>query len=103
MTLAGRLAQASHELTHTRVPRAVDVPAMQSLWNGHNLTWRNGNTIVHREGATPAEAGRLGIVPGLMASEALLVEGLESALRLKHQSRCRRSVGPQTGGKDLVA
>ncbi|WP_424950706.1 RtcB family protein [Deinococcus sp.] len=79
MNLAGRYALANHEQIHARVGRALDqVPAL-SVWNSHNLAWKqnvNGQElIVHRKGATPAAAGQLGLIPGSMADPAYLVRG----------------------------
>ena len=79
MNLAGRYALANHEQIHARMGRALDERPALSVWNSHNLAWKqqvNGQElIVHRKGATPAAAGQLGLIPGSMADPAYLVRG----------------------------
>ena len=79
MTLAGQYALANHEQIHGRVSKALNEMPALSVWNSHNLAWKqtvNGQElIVHRKGATPAAAGQLGLIPGSMADPAYLVRG----------------------------
>ena len=79
MTLAGQYALANHEQIHGRVSRALGETPALSVWNSHNLAWKQmvdgQELIVHRKGATPAAAGQLGLIPGSMADPAYLVRG----------------------------
>ena len=79
MTLAGQYALANHEQIHGRVARALGETPALSVWNSHNLAWKQmvsgQELIVHRKGATPAAAGQLGLIPGSMADPAYLVRG----------------------------
>ena len=51
--------------------------------NHHNFAWKEAHlvgdklteVVVHRKGATPAQNGILGVIPGSMASPAYLVRG----------------------------
>jgi len=60
---------------------------LASVKNHHNFAWRERHggreVIVHRKGATPADAGALGVIPGSMASPCYVVRGKgdEASLR----------------------
>jgi tRNA-splicing ligase RtcB len=80
MELAGRYAQANHEVIHRSVSHAAGLEELAHVENHHNFAWRetlpDGSTaIVHRKGATPAGAGVLGIIPGSMGDVGFLVRG----------------------------
>ena len=79
MTLAGGYALANPEQIHGRVAKAFGETPALSVWNSHNLAWKQQvggqELIVHRKGATPAAAGQLGLIPGSMADPAYLVRG----------------------------
>ncbi|WP_135228891.1 RtcB family protein [Deinococcus fonticola] len=100
MDLAGRYALANHELIHARLGRALKVMPLAQARNSHNLAWKqlvNGQElIVHRKGATPAEAGQLGLIPGSMADPGYLVRGRGNAEALASASH---GAGRQLGRK----
>ena len=80
MELAGRFAQANHEVIHRRVAGAIGLKEIAHIENHHNFAWREAlpdgtEAIVHRKGATPAGAGVLGIIPGSMGDAGYLVRG----------------------------
>ena len=87
MELAGRFAAACHEVIHQRAAKAAGLKAQASVENHHNFAWKMNlpspkgfqdserQVIVHRKGATPAERGTLGIIPGSMADSGYLVRG----------------------------
>lgn len=87
MELAGRFAAANHVAIHQRVSRLAGLKPMLSVENHHNFAWKmklpapagfadgERTVIVHRKGATPAEAGIYGIIPGSMADPGFLVRG----------------------------
>ncbi|WP_034386239.1 RtcB family protein [Deinococcus sp. YIM 77859] len=79
MNLAGRYALANHDLIHARLARALGVQPLVQVSNSHNLAWRQRvgehDLIVHRKGATPAERGQLGLIPGSMADSGFVVRG----------------------------
>jgi len=79
MELMGKYAEACHQLIHQGILKALNVDALVSVENHHNYAWRetiNGkDVLVHRKGATPAQKGVLGIIPGSMATPGFIVEG----------------------------
>ncbi len=90
MNLAGRYAAANHDLIHRHVLRAAKLDAALQLENHHNFAWieEHGGeqVVVHRKGATPADAGVLGIIPGSMADPGFVVRGLGNAKSLNSAS-----------------
>ncbi|HEV8053143.1 MAG TPA: RtcB family protein, partial [Parachlamydiaceae bacterium] len=102
MELAGEFASANHHVIHERVAKAAGLTAVGSIENHHNFAWRekiiiNGaekEVIVHRKGATPAQKGVLGVIPGTMADFGYLVMGkgnMESLNSASHGSGRRMS------------
>jgi tRNA-splicing ligase RtcB len=83
MHLAGEFASANHHIIHQRVAKGMGLTAVATVENHHNFAWKekiliNGRereVIVHRKGATPADKGALGIIPGTMADLGYLVAG----------------------------
>jgi len=87
MQLMGDYASANHELIHTHFAKTSGLKILASYENHHNFAWKKrdsqGNELViHRKGATPAEKGVPGIIPGSMGTPSYLVEGsgLEESL-----------------------
>jgi tRNA-splicing ligase RtcB len=80
MELMGKYASANHHVIHGSLLEYLGHPVLKQIENHHNFAWREEHqgrrVIVHRKGATPAERGTLGIIPGSMASPGYLVEGL---------------------------
>lgn len=81
MTLAGDYASACHDDIHARVSRALGEQAIVRVENHHNYAWKQQladgeEVIIHRKGATPANDGELGIIPGSMADPGYIVRGL---------------------------
>jgi len=84
MELAGRFAQANHQVIHRRVADAAGVKELIAVENHHNFAWREkladgSEAIVHRKGATPAGPGVMGIIPGSMGDAGYLVRGRGNA------------------------
>lgn len=85
MELAGRFAAANHEVIHQRVAKAVGLKPAVSIENHHNFAWKETlpaedgsgeiEVVVHRKGATPADVGVLGIIPGSMGDPGFVVRG----------------------------
>ncbi|GAA5535097.1 RtcB family protein [Deinococcus aluminii] len=100
MNLAGRYALANHDLIHARLARALGVQPLASVGNSHNLAWQQRveghDLIVHRKGATPAEQGQLGLIPGSMADPGFVVRGLGNPGALASASH---GAGRQMGRK----
>ncbi len=96
MELMGRYASANHEIIHTAVLNFVGETSLTSIENHHNFAFKEKiglqNVIVHRKGATPAQKGVLGIIPGSMADPGFVVRGLgnEDALRSAAHGAGRR-------------
>ncbi len=80
MSLAGDFAKACHEQIHERIVEASGATTMGVIQNHHNYAWRveregQPPVFIHRKGATPADEGVLGIIPGSMATTGFFVEG----------------------------
>ncbi len=93
MNLAGDYARACHEQIHLNLSKALGLKPMANVNNHHNFAWKEeiapGRTaIVHRKGATPAQAGQPGLIPGSMATPGYLVAG-----RGVEESLCSASYG----------
>jgi tRNA-splicing ligase RtcB len=86
MTLMGAYARANHDLIHDHFGKAAGVQTKQRIWNRHNYVWIEGNAVIHRKGATPADAGQLGLIPGSSGTASYLVRGLGNAQSLNSSS-----------------
>ena len=79
MNLAGEYAKACHDDIHRRIAKAIGKRIVVTIENHHNFAWKetiNGKEcIVHRKGATPADVGQLGIIPGSMTAPGYIVKG----------------------------
>jgi tRNA-splicing ligase RtcB len=83
MELMGQYAAANHACIHRHIARHLEAEVLLDLENHHNFAWKERHVIdgverdviVHRKGATPAEQGVLGIIPGSMASPGFVVSG----------------------------
>lgn len=91
MNLAGDYASANHRQIHKRMARALGVEPILMIENHHNFAWKETlpdgrKVVVHRKGATPAQKGVLGIIPGSMASPGFVIRGKGSASSLNSAS-----------------
>ncbi len=79
MELMGRYAAANHSLIHKGIAKFLRTKVLLDIENHHNFAWREThfgqNVIVHRKGATPADRGTIGIIPGSMATPGFVVRG----------------------------
>lgn len=79
MQLMHKYAQANHELIHNHIAQNLGAKIIFAFINSHNLAWEEEHygkmLVVHRKGATPAQKGQLGIIPGSMSSPSYLVKG----------------------------
>jgi tRNA-splicing ligase RtcB (3'-phosphate/5'-hydroxy nucleic acid ligase) len=80
MSLAGKYAEANHEIIHKNLSKAFAEKPLAIIENHHNFAWKetfpDGNeVIIHRKGATPAHVDDYGIIPGSMTTPAYLVKG----------------------------
>ncbi|UTW61962.1 RtcB family protein [bacterium SCSIO 12741] len=80
MNLAGDYARACHDVIHLNLSRELGLRPMTKVENHHNFAWKeeqqNGESfVVHRKGATPAQNGTLGIIPGSMTAPGYIVSG----------------------------
>jgi len=76
MELAGDFARACHEVIHREFARRAGLTPARVIQNHHNFAWRTDDLVIHRKGATPAEPGVLGVIPGSMGSASYVVRGL---------------------------
>jgi len=90
MQLMGRYAAACHELIHKSFIKDLNVTPILEVENHHNFCWKeviNGKELcVHRKGATPAQPGIMGVIPGSMATPGFLVKGKGSLESLNSAS-----------------
>lgn len=86
MTLMGEYARANHDLIHDHFATKVGLQTIKRIWNRHNYVWIEGNEVVHRKGATPADAGQLGLIPGTSGTASYLVRGLGNEASLNSSS-----------------
>ncbi len=79
MELMGRYAAANHKLIHRHIAKNLNVKVLLDVENHHNFAWKEVHdgqeVIVHRKGATPADDGALGIIPGSMGTSGYVVRG----------------------------
>src|SRR4029077_11592666 len=70
--LMGEDAAANHAVIHRLVAKLVGAEILAGVENHHNFAWKERHQgrelVVHRKGATPADAGVLGMIPGTMAT-----------------------------------
>ena len=90
MNLAGDYASACHHDIHKRLGKALGSKPLAMVENHHNFAWKeivNGEElIVHRKGATPAQKGVLGIIPGSMTAPGFIVRGTGNVHSLQSAS-----------------
>ena len=121
MNLMGRYAAANHALIHRHIARKLGAHVILDIENHHNFAWKERHVvgteerevIVHRKGATPAQAGVFGIIPGSMASPGFVVRGkgqpasLQSAShgagRVMSRTKALQSFTWSSVRKDLAA
>jgi tRNA-splicing ligase RtcB (3'-phosphate/5'-hydroxy nucleic acid ligase) len=79
MELMGRYAAANHLLIHREIAKRLGARILLDIENHHNFAWKETHfgrdVIVHRKGATPADRGVIGIIPGSMATPGYVVRG----------------------------
>ncbi len=90
MNLAGDYAKACHDNIHHRIGKLLGAKPVAKIENHHNFAWketvRGTECIVHRKGATPAQKGALGIIPGSMTAPGFIVRGKGNAHSLQSAS-----------------
>jgi len=80
MNLAGDYSAANHRIIHQKLAHAINSKPIKTIENHHNFAWKEKlsekeELIIHRKGATPANVGDIGIIPGNMVSPAFIVSG----------------------------
>ncbi len=118
MNLAGEYARACHDVIHRNLCRALGARVLRTIENHHNFAWREKlgdgeEYIVHRKGATPAQRGVPGIIPGSMTAPGYVVSGLGNELSLNSaahgagrrlsRQRAKNSVTMSSLKKELAA
>lgn len=110
MELAGEFASVNHHVIHKRVAKAAGLEPIGSVENHHNFAWRekiivNGlekEVIVHRKGATPAQNGTLGVIPGTMADPGYIVIGKGNMHSLNSASHGGGRLMSRTNAKKTI-
>ena len=90
MNLAGDYASACHHVIHAKIARQLGRTPVKMVENHHNFAWKElyegKEVIVHRNVATPAGKGVLGIIPGSMTADGFIVKGKGEAASLSSAS-----------------
>ncbi|MEM7134170.1 MAG: RtcB family protein [Chloroflexota bacterium] len=86
MTLMGEYARANHDLIHDHFCTQTSLQTIKRIWNRHNYVWIDGDEVIHRKGATPANEGQLGLIPGTSGTSSYLVRGLGNDASLNSSS-----------------
>ncbi|MGB3465134.1 MAG: RtcB family protein [Cyclobacteriaceae bacterium] len=90
MNLAGDYAMACHDQIHLNLARHLGIKPVSKIENHHNFAWKETHhgeeLVVHRKGATPAEKGETGIIPGSMTAPGYIVRGRGESSSLKSAS-----------------
>lgn len=90
MNLMGEYASANHAVIHETVLALLDAKTVLTIENHHNFAWiekHNGHDVyVHRKGATPAQKGVYGVIPGSMGTECYIVRGKGQASSINSAS-----------------
>ena len=76
MQLMGEYAAANHEIIHHMFAQVSGLQVVDMIENHHNYAWRIGDLWRHRKGATPADLGVRGVIPGSSGTPSYLVRGL---------------------------
>ena len=104
MELAGDFARANHEVIHEAFARRSGLAPLATVQNHHNFAWRDGpDRVIHRKGATPAEEGVLGVIPGSMGSASYLVRGEGVPESLYSASHGAGRVGSRASVRDEIS
>lgn len=104
MELAGDFAEANHEVIHTEFLQRTGLTACRTIQNHHNFAWKDGpDRVIHRKGATPAEKGVWGVIPGSMGSASYLVRGEGKTEALHSASHGAGRIGSRTAVRDQIS
>lgn len=102
MQLMGRYASANHECIHRRFFKYTGLRPLITFENHHNFAWKTEAGIVHRKGATPAETGQFGIIPGSGQTSSFVCMGRGNPDSLNSSSHGAGRVGSRTQAKKDV-
>ena len=86
MQLMGAYARANHDLIHDHFVAAAGMGQRHRVWNRHNYAWVEEEGVIHRKGATPADLGAVGLIPGSSGTASYLVRGLGNTESLHSSS-----------------
>lgn len=103
MELAGAFAQANHEVIHAAFARRSRLTPATVVQNHHNFAWRQGDLVIHRKGATPAEPGVLGVIPGSMGTSSYVVVGQGQPEALSSASHGAGRRGSRTQARNTIS
>jgi tRNA-splicing ligase RtcB len=103
MELAGAFAQANHEVIHASFARRSRLTPATVVQNHHNFAWRQGDLVIHRKGATPAEPGVLGVIPGSMGTASYVVVGRGQPEALSSASHGAGRRGSRTQARNTIS
>jgi len=103
MELAGAFARANHEVIHAAFARRAGLTPIATIQNHHNFAWKAGDLVIHRKGATPAESGVLGVIPGSMGTPSYLVVGRGQIDALSSASHGAGRRGSRTAARNSIS
>lgn len=100
MRLMDRYATACHKIIHNSFLKAMGIKAKSHIGQAHNLAWETlDGVVLHRKGATCAEYGVLGVIPGSCGSAAYIVQGLGDNRALQSASHGAGRVASRSAAK----
>lgn len=108
MELMGRYAAANHACIHRHVSGHLGARVIAGVENHHNFAWKERHAVggvqrelvVHRKGATPADVGVLGVIPGSMAAPGFVVRGRGVPESLRSASHGAGRAMSRTGARE---
>jgi tRNA-splicing ligase RtcB len=108
MNLAGDYAKACHDVIHRKMAKALGIQPVCKIENHHNFAWKEKQAdgkelIVHRKGATPAQEGKLGIIPANMCDPGYIVSGLGNEGSLQSASHGSGRKMSRTKAKNSIS
>lgn len=99
MNVLGDYAYANHSLMHQTFSTSIGFQPTKQIMNRHNFVWDRDGLFIHRKGATPANNGQLGLIPGSSGSASYIVSGLGNKDSLYSSSHGAGRVGSRTQAK----
>ncbi|MFC2138021.1 RtcB family protein [Bacteroidota bacterium] len=113
MNLAGDYSAANHSIIHQKISASLGIKPTKTIENHHNFAWKEKlssteEIFIHRKGATPANKGKLAVIPGSMATPGFIIKGkgnessLNSASHGAGRTLSRKAAKMKFNKKELI-